>query len=72
MAKAKKNKAPKQKSHSGASKRFKLSGKGKLRRQKANRRHLLEHKSSTRTRRLDGTTDVAKADVKRVKELLAA
>ncbi|WP_327147461.1 50S ribosomal protein L35 [Nocardia sp. NBC_01329] len=61
---------PKMKSHSGASKRFKVTGKGKLRRQQANRRHLLEHKSSRRTRRLDGTESVAPADVRRVKKLL--
>ncbi|PZS09486.1 MAG: 50S ribosomal protein L35 [Acidimicrobiales bacterium] len=62
---------PKQKSHSGAGKRFKLTGSGKLKRQKAGRRHLLEHKSSKRTRRLDGRTDVASADVKRMRKLLA-
>ncbi|GAA5059613.1 50S ribosomal protein L35 [Nocardia callitridis] len=61
---------PKMKSHSGASKRFKVSGKGKLLRQQANRRHLLEHKSSRRTRRLDGTEVVAAADTRRVKKLL--
>ncbi|MFI5782254.1 50S ribosomal protein L35 [Nocardia sp. NPDC051570] len=61
---------PKMKSHSGASKRFKVTGSGKLRRQQANRRHLLEHKPSTRTRRLDGTEPVAKADVARIKKLL--
>ncbi len=61
---------PKMKPHSGTKKRVKVTGSGKLRRQKANRRHLLEHKPTTRTRRLDGTTDVAKADVSRVKKLL--
>ncbi|MBP2193515.1 MULTISPECIES: 50S ribosomal protein L35 [Nocardia] len=61
---------PKMKSHSGASKRFKVSGRGKLLRQQANRRHLLEHKSSRRTRRLDGTESVAAVDVPRVKRLL--
>jgi len=61
---------PKMKSHSGASKRFKVTGSGKIMRQKAGRRHLLEHKSSTLTRRLAGTTPVSKADVPRVKKLL--
>ena len=61
---------PKMKSHSGASKRFKVTGRGKLLRQQANRRHLLEHKSSRRTRRLEGTEVVASADVRRVKKLL--
>ncbi len=60
----------KQKTHKGTAKRFKKTGSGKLRREQANRRHLLEGKPSTRTRRLKGDTDVAKADVKRVKRLL--
>ena len=61
---------PKMKSHSGTAKRVKVTGSGKLRREKANKRHLLEHKSSKRTRRLAGTTDIAPADVSRVKRLL--
>lgn len=61
---------PKNKTHSGTSKRFKVSGKGKLVRQSANRRHLMEHKSSRRTRRLDGTSIVSDADTPRVKKLL--
>jgi large subunit ribosomal protein L35 len=31
---------------------------------------LLEYKSSRRTRRLEGTVDVSKADTKKVKKLL--
>lgn len=61
---------PKAKSHSGASKRFRVTGSGKIVRQKANRRHLLEHKPSKRTRRLDGRTVVAANDTTRVKKLL--
>jgi large subunit ribosomal protein L35 len=61
---------PKMKPHSGSSKRFKLTGSGKLRRQKANRRHYLEHKPSTLTRRLEGTENVSKADRKQVRKLL--
>ena len=61
---------PKMKPHSGMKKRVKITGTGKLRRQKANRRHYLEHKPSTLTRRLEGTTEFAKADVSRVKKLL--
>jgi large subunit ribosomal protein L35 len=61
---------PKMKSHSGARKRFKVTGSGRLRRQKANRRHYLEHKPSTLTRRLEGTEDVSKADMKKVRRLL--
>ncbi|BBY53642.1 50S ribosomal protein L35 [Mycobacterium koreense] len=61
---------PKAKSHSGASKRFRRTGTGKIVRQQANRRHLLEHKPSKRTRRLDGRTDVAPSDTARVKKML--
>ncbi|ACP32952.1 MULTISPECIES: 50S ribosomal protein L35 [Corynebacterium] len=60
----------KQKTHKGTAKRIKVTGSGKLRREQANRRHLLEGKPSKRTRRLKGTEDVAKADTKRVKRLL--
>ena len=58
------------KTHSGASKRFKLTGSGRLRRQRAGLRHNLERKPSTLTRRLAGTEDVSKADTKAVRKLL--
>ncbi|MHA6764487.1 50S ribosomal protein L35 [Streptacidiphilus sp. PAMC 29251] len=61
---------PKNKTHSGASKRFKITGSGKVLRQRAGRRHYLEHKPSTLTRRLAGTVEVSAADVKKVKKLL--
>ncbi len=61
---------PKAKTHSGASKRFRKTGTGKIVRQKANRRHLLEHKPTTRTRRLDGRTVVAANDAKRITKML--
>ena len=61
---------PKTKTHSGASKRFRRTGTGKIVRQKAGRRHLLEHKPTKRTRRLDGRTTVSANDTKRVKKLL--
>ena len=61
---------PKQKTHSGAKKRFKITGSGKVLREQAGKRHLLERKPSTLTRRLTGTVEVAKNDVKGVKKLL--
>jgi large subunit ribosomal protein L35 len=61
---------PKNKTHSGTSKRVRITGKGKLRRQKTGLRHKLEKKSSKVTRRLSGTTEVAAVDVKRIKKLL--
>jgi large subunit ribosomal protein L35 len=62
---------PKAKSHSGAAKRFRRTGTGKIVRQKANRRHLLEYKPSTRTRRLEGRTEVSAKDRRRVKKLMS-
>lgn len=61
---------PKQKTHSGAKKRFRVTGSGKLYREQANKRHLLEGKPSTRTRRLSADVPVAKSDEKRIKRLL--
>ena len=55
---------PKMKTHSGAKKRFKLTGTGKVKRQQANRRHYLEHKSSRLTRRLASDQIVAPGDAK--------
>ena len=61
---------PKNKTHSGASKRFRITGSGKILRQRANRRHLLEHKPSTRTRRLALDVAMSPADTKKAKRLL--
>ena len=61
---------PKMKTHSGAGKRFRLTGSGKVMRRRANRGHLLEHKSSRRTRRLAGDIPVAAGDLKKTKKLL--
>ena len=61
---------PKNKTHSGTAKRIKLSATGKLLRQRAGKRHLLEKKSSRITRRLDGVTEVAAPDRRRVRKLL--
>jgi large subunit ribosomal protein L35 len=61
---------PKAKTHSGASKRFRKTGTGKIMREKANRRHLLEHKPTSRTRRLAGRTGVAANDTRRVNKML--
>lgn len=60
----------KQKTHKGTAKRIKVNGSGKLRREQAGKRHLNEKLSSKRRRKLSGTTDVARADVKRAKRLL--
>jgi large subunit ribosomal protein L35 len=61
---------PKMKTHSGASKRFRLTATGKIMRRRANRNHLLEHKSSRRTRRLANEVVLSPADTKKMKRLL--
>lgn len=61
---------PKNKTHSGAKKRFRVTGSGKLMREQAGKRHLLEVKSSRRKRRLSQDQVVAKADQRQVKKLL--
>ena len=61
---------PKTKTHSGAKKRFKLTGSGKVMRRRANRGHLFEHKSSRVTRRLYDEVPVAHSDLKEIKKLL--
>lgn len=60
----------KNKSHSGARKRFRVTGTGKILRQKTGKRHLLEHKAAKVKRRMSGTTEVAAADVPRVRRML--
>ncbi|MBS2961679.1 50S ribosomal protein L35 [Actinocrinis puniceicyclus] len=61
---------PKNKTHSGAKKRFRLTGTGKVKRGQAGKRHLLEHKPSTYTRRVTGEVVVSPADTKKIKRLL--
>ena len=62
----------KQKTHSGAKKRFKVTGSGKILHERAGKRHLLERKSSALTRRLTGTAELAPQDAKKVKKLLSS
>jgi large subunit ribosomal protein L35 len=61
---------PKMRTHRGAAKRFKITGTGKILRRKAYRDHLLEHKPSSRTRRLGREAEVTGGDKKRVKRML--
>ena len=60
---------PKNKTHSGAKKRFRVTGSGKLMREQANKRHLLEVKSSRRKRKLSQDQPVAPADAARSEAL---
>ncbi|TAJ35084.1 MAG: 50S ribosomal protein L35 [Nitrospirae bacterium] len=58
------------KSHSGASKRLRRSGTGKLMRRKAGRRHILTSKARDRKRRLKGSVVVDKTMTMVVNRLL--
>ena len=61
---------PKNKTHSGTKKRIKVTGTGKLLRERAGKRHLLEKKSSHKTRELSGNDVVAPQDTKRLRKML--
>ena len=61
---------PKMKSKRGASKRFKATASGKIKRRKGWKSHLLEWKSPKRRRRLRKGTLVSKQDARRIKRLL--
>lgn len=62
---------PKQKTNSGAKKRFKLTGTGKIKRKHAFHSHILTKKSTKRKRILASTALVSEQDEKRIKALLA-
>ena len=61
---------PKMKTHSGAKKRFKVTGTGKVRGRRAFSTHILEKKSPKRKRRQARPSFVSKQDEGRVKVLL--
>jgi large subunit ribosomal protein L35 len=61
---------PKMKTHSGAAKRFKRTGTGKLKRNRAYKSHLMASKSQDRVRSLRKSGLVSGADHKRIARLL--
>ncbi len=61
---------PKMKTHKGAAARFKLTGKGRLRRGQQNNQHGFVKKTNSQKRRLDHDVDVSPANLKNVKRLL--
>jgi len=61
---------PKIKTHRGAAKRFKKTGTGKIKRQKAYKSHLLTGKPSKRTRRLRKGDIVDKTNESSLKKML--
>jgi large subunit ribosomal protein L35 len=60
----------KQKIHSGAKKRFGLTGTGKLKRRSAYSSHLLGHKSQDQKNRYKKDINLSKGDTKNVKKML--
>ena len=60
----------KMKSHRGASKRFKITGTGKVTRHKAYKSHILTKKSAKRKRGLRKATIMTGADMKRIKNAM--
>lgn len=61
---------PKMKSKSGARKRFKLTGSGKVKRNHAYTSHILTKKSPKRKRNLRKSGVVSEADQRKVKKLI--
>lgn len=61
---------PKMKSNSGAKKRFKKTGSGKIKRKKSGKQHILTKKTPKRKRDLRKSTLVDKADEKSVKQMI--
>ncbi|MFL2998240.1 MAG: 50S ribosomal protein L35 [Candidatus Neomarinimicrobiota bacterium] len=61
---------PKMKTRRGAAKRFKIAGSGRLKRNKANHRHMLVRRSNKAKRKMRQTGIVSLADRKIVKALL--
>ncbi|NLM24619.1 MAG: 50S ribosomal protein L35 [Firmicutes bacterium] len=61
---------PKMKTHKGAAKRFKVTGKGKFVRNRAYKSHILEKKSAKRKRNLRHSRVVSDQDHKRIKLML--
>jgi len=60
----------KMKTHRGAAKRFRMTGGGGLKRNKAYKSHMLTKKSAKRKRGLRQATMVSSADLGRIKKAL--
>ena len=60
----------KMKSHRGACKRFKITGSGKVKRNKAYKSHILTKKSQKRKRNLRKGSTLSSADQKRISSVL--
>ena len=61
---------PKQKTRRGAAKRFRLTGSGKVKRNKANHRHMLIRRSKSVKRKMRNAGIVDGSDSKKVRRML--
>ncbi len=61
---------PKNKTHSGSKKRFRVTGSGKIMRQRAGVVHKFHEKSPQKARALSMDIEVSKADAPKIKRLL--
>jgi large subunit ribosomal protein L35 len=61
---------PKMKTHRGATKRFKVTGTGTIRRLQINNQHGMSKRTPKRQRRLAGETSLAPGDAARIKRML--
>jgi large subunit ribosomal protein L35 len=61
---------PKMKTNSGAKKRFRVTGSGKIKRKHAYKRHILTKKATKRKRALTHMTLVSPGDMSNIKRLL--
>ncbi len=61
---------PKLKTHSGAAKRFKKTGTGKVKRGHAFARHILTTKTTKKKRKLDKDVIMDKTDAKKVRRMI--
>jgi large subunit ribosomal protein L35 len=61
---------PKMKTHRGAAKRFRVTGKGKLMRKKAYNSHLFASKSAKRLRSLERQQEVSASDDANIRKAL--
>jgi large subunit ribosomal protein L35 len=61
---------PKMKTHSGAKKRFKVTGKGKVKYKKPGQRHLMTGDSGNQNRKSRKAVIVADSDMKTMKKVM--
>ena len=62
---------PKQKTHKGTKKRFRLTAKGKAKHRPAGTSHLASRMTQKRKRQLRGTTTTSSTNLKAIKKALA-